>query len=72
MHHTYIVPSLPSQSNRILIPTDRLGSKSNDSYRLQRTHKHFPTPSPSLHTIHNKTNLANNIIHKSITSTKLT
>ena len=33
---TYTVPSLPSQHNRILIPSDRLGSKINDSYLIHQ------------------------------------
>ena len=54
IHHIYIVLSLPLTPNRILIPTDRLASKSNYSYRLQHTTKHLSAPKPSLYIINKK------------------
>ena len=48
---TYTVPSLPSQHNRILIPSARLGYKINDSYKINNKTKKILKPVSSLHII---------------------
>ena len=66
-HCTSTVPSLPLH-NRILIPSDRLGFKINDSYKINNKTKQFLQPASSLPIIKKQSTLHNKIIHTTIPS----
>ena len=70
-YHAYTIPSLSSQQNRRLIPSDRSCSKINISYQTKKQAKQFLKPAPPVHIMKKQSNLDNIFLHTTFFSPDL-